>query len=60
MDKLTKTVRKTIATASKLLEIKLPSMESIYTDRTMKKANNIVAIWMTILPPLFTKNRSEF
>ncbi len=34
-----KTVRKTITMASKLLGITLPSMEWIYRDRTIKKAN---------------------
>ncbi len=68
-----KSVRKTV-TASKLLGITLPNMESIYRDRTMKKANNIVddqrhplASSFELLPsgqqycaPLFTKNRSKF
>lgn len=37
-----KTVRKTITVASKLLGTMLPSVECIYRDRVMNKANIIV------------------
>lgn len=67
-------IRKTVTTASKLLGITLPSIEHIYKDRMLKKANNIVcdhthplASHFNLLPsrrrfcpPLMTKNRSKF
>lgn len=43
--------RKTVTTASKLRGITLPSMEYIYSDRMMKKANNIVGDERHPLPP---------
>lgn len=69
-----KSVRKTVTTASKLLGIALPSIESIYKDRLVKKANNIICDYTHPLvssfkllparrcfcPPLLTKNRSKF
>ena len=69
-----KTIRKTIATASKLLGNTLPSIEHIYKDRLVKKADNIVCDYTHPLAshfklllsgrrfclPLMTKNRSKF
>lgn len=69
-----KTVRKTITVASKLLGTMLPSVECIYRDRVMNKANIIVgdtrhplAYSFVLLPSerrycllLLTKNKSKF
>lgn len=69
-----KSVRKTVTMASKLLGIKLPSVECIYRERVRNKAKTIVgdkrhplASSFELLPsgrryylPLFTKNRSKF
>jgi len=63
-------VRKTVTTASKLLGIKLPSVQRIYRERVLDKAKTIVgdkrqplASSFELLPsgrryclPLFTKN----
>ena len=69
-----KYIRKIITTSSKLSGIPLPSMESVYKNRILRKANSIVgnqrhplAPSFELLPsgrrycaPLFTKNRSKF
>ena len=69
-----KSVRKTVTLASKLIGIPLPSMESMYKERTITKAGSIVrnhnhplASFFSLLPsgrryrtPLLIPNRSRF
>ena len=69
-----KAIRKTVTTASKLLGMTLLSIEVIYKDRLVRKANNIVCDYTHPLscyfkllpsrrrfcPPLLTKNRFKF
>ena len=69
-----KSVRRAVTMSSKLSGITFPSLESIYKDRTLKRARSIVgdqrhplASSFELLPsgrryrgPLFKKNRSKF